>query len=319
MEERGLYNAYNMALACCAPHNGTAVAGIVKSFVCPSNPRFTQPLAWSYYIAPPATVTPGSVGVGNGPGPTDYVFSVGAVGLFTCVNPFVINTSAGLSGHPGNMKASVGAFNVNSSVRIDTIKDGTSNTILMGESVGGAELYVGAVSPGGAVVNGSQEMRGLNQNAACDQPWSQGYIGGPPAVSSGGSGGFTTGNNGGFGSVFGATAWNAWFDGNRIMTDPNKGANWFPYPINEAKNRYARPTWIQDDARPTPGVNLTGPNGANLPGTVGSTQGFRSYHTSMAQFLFGDGSVKSINENTDAKVLAAMSTVVGREPTEQSE
>ena len=308
MEEKGYYNAYNMLLACCSDRNGTAVAGIVKSYTCPSNPRGFQPLAWAYYMAPPVSTGPGTA-VGNGPGPTDYVFSVGGVGLMTCTNPFIINTNAGLAGIPGVMKRAAGAFNVNSSVSIDKMKDGTSNTLLMGESVGGAELYVGAqsITMGG----GTNKMTTTNPNASCDNAWSQGYIGGNTPGSA--SNGFTAGNNGGYGSVFGAAAWNAFYDTNGNLSDPSL---WFPYPINEAKLRYNRPTWALNSR---PSGNFSATNGSALLGDLGSTQGFRSYHTGIAQFLLGDGSVRSLTENLDARILVAYASIVGREPIDQQE
>jgi len=310
MEEKGLYSAYNMLVACCSTQNGTAVAGIVKSYTCPSNPRGFAPLVWAYYTAPPASVIPGAAAVGNGPGPTDYVFSTGGVGLLTCTNPFVVNTNAGLAGIPGIMKRACGAFNVNSSVSIDKMKDGTSNTLLMGESVGGAELYVGVE----AQTSGAVKMVTASNLASCDNAWSQGYIGN----SGGGSAtnGFTAGNNGGYGSVFGAAAWNAWYDNKGNLTDPGQGANWFPYPINESKLKFNRPTWALS-SRPT--TDITGTNGQALAGTQGSTQGFRSYHTGIAQFLLGDGSVRSLSENTDAKILVAYGSIQGREAIDQSE
>jgi len=315
MEERGYYNAYNQQLACCAMQNGTAVAGVVKSYVCPSNPRLFQPIVWLYFIQPTG---PAGTNLGTGTGPTDYVFCTGGVGLMTCNNPFVVNTGAGLAGIPGIMRKACGAFNVNSSVGIDKMKDGTSNTILMGESVGGAELYVGSLTAGGPPVNGAQKPVALNQNNSCDNPWAQGYI----RTNGGGSasGGFTAGNSGGYGSVFGCVAWNAWYDGQGNLTDPAAGANWFPVPINEAKLRFNRPTWAAS-SRPTTDVTAAPAAGAGsaISGTNGSTQGFRSYHTGISQFLLGDGSVRSMSENTDARILVAWGSIVGREPIDQSD
>jgi prepilin-type N-terminal cleavage/methylation domain-containing protein len=303
MEEKGYFNAYNMRLASCSNRNGTAVAGIVKSYTCPSNPHGFQSMAWGYYLAPPASASPGAA-VGNGPGSTDYVFSVGGVGVLTCNNPFIISTVCGLSGIPGVMRRAAGAFNVNTSMHFDKMKDGTANTLLMGESVGGAELYVGVTANGR--LDGAQKMVTQNTLASCEQAWSQGYVG-----SKGGKNVFTAGNIGGYGSVFGAAAWNAYYDMNGNLVDPAGGKNWFPYRINESKLRYNRPTWALN-SRPL--MNVTAANGSALGGDQGSTQGFRSYHTGIAQFLLGDGSVRSLSENIDARILVAYASVVGREP-----
>ncbi|HVJ82880.1 MAG TPA: DUF1559 domain-containing protein [Planctomycetia bacterium] len=301
MEERGLYTAYNQQLACCAPHNGTSVAGVVKSFLCPTNQRGQNPIEWAYYIAPPGSAIPGAVAVGNGAAPTDYVLATGGIGVFSCTNPFTLTTNALLTGIPGPQKLAYGAFNVNSSVKIDMVRDGVSNTILMGESIGGAQLSSGQdAATGGNIVDGNEVMRSASLTLACDNPWSQGYIG-------------TQQGTGGHGSVFGSAGFNAWFDPQRNLTDPGNGANWFPVPINETKNRFGRPTWAQS-SRPTFG-NVSGSGaGANFPGNLGSCQGFRSYHTGLAHFLLGDGSVRQFSENTDAKVLVAYTTIMGREP-----
>jgi len=306
MEEKGYYNAYNMKLACCSDRNATAVGGVVKSYTCPSNTRSFQPIASAYYMAPPASAWRNAA-VGKGAGPTDYVFSVGGVGVLTCNNPFVIFTGTGLSGIPGVMRRAAGAFNVNTSMSLDRMKDGSGNTLLMGESVGGAELYIGLAA--GGRLDGAQRMAIQNTLASCDNAWSQGFVG-----SMGNS--YSTGNLGGYGSVFGAAAWNAHYDWNGKLVDPSGGKHWFPYPINEAKLRYNRPTWALS-SRPV--MNVTATNGTALGGDQGSTQGFRSFHSGVAQFLLGDGSVRSLSENIDPRILVAYASVVGREPTEESE
>jgi hypothetical protein len=205
------------------------------------------------------------------------------------------------------MKQSAGAFNVNFGCRIDAMKDGTSNSVLMAESAGGPEMYVGLPRVGAnTAVNGAQRMAAMSMNAACDNPWSQGYIGGvgngpaDPQIPS----------KGGFGSVFGASAWNAWYDKNRSLAPASE---WFAYPINEAKLRFTRPTYAGSSR---PNTNSMGQDGSALPGTVGSVQGFRSYHGRVAHFLLGDGSAKTISEDIDPAVLVAYTTIAGREPIE---
>jgi len=311
MEEKAYYTAYNMALSCASAQNGTAVAGVVKTFICPTNPRGSLAIQWAYYVNPQTgALPPGAVGIGTGPAPTDYVFSAGGVGLLTCVNPFAVTTNASAVGFPGPHRRAAGMFNVNSSTRIDMMRDGTSNTFLAGESAGGGELYVGSnANPAVNAVNGTQKMISLLIAMACDQPWSQGYLGNTPSGS---------GNTGGLGSVFAVTAWNAWYDSNGQLTDPAGGANWLPYPINEAKLRYNRPTYYNASvsagiASPPPGTY----NGTAMLGSLGGVQGFRSYHTGMAHMLRGDGSVQSYTENLDARMFVALSTPLGRETFDQ--
>jgi hypothetical protein len=290
MEELGYYRAYNQVLASCAVENYTSVSGVVRGFVCPSNPRQFELISLPYYQIPP--------NVKRGVGPTDYVLSIGGVGLMSCNNPFVINCGAGLQGIPGIMKRGAGAFFVNSSTSIDKMKDGTANTFLMGESTGGAELYIGLV--GNRIVEGGERMTAASSTISIDNPWSQSWI----SSQNGGSGQ-------GYGSVFAATAWNAWYDQQGNLTDPASGKNWIAYPINESKLRYNRPTWAAN-SRPT--TDITGSNGAALPSNTGSVQGFRSYHPGIAQFLMGDGSVRSISESVDARILVGLSSINGKEP-----
>jgi prepilin-type processing-associated H-X9-DG protein len=289
MDERGVYHAYNQQLASCAMENHTAVSSVVRGFVCPSNPRQFEAIELTYYKTP--------ANAKRGLGPTDYVLSMGGVGVFESDNPFIY-TGCGLRGVPGIMRRAVGAFDINSSSCLDRFKDGTANTFLMGESAGGAELYVGLV--GKNIVKGGERMTGGSTRDFCDNAWSQGWISSK-----------TGGRSQGFGSVFAATAWNAWYDSMGNLTDPANGANWLPYPINETGLRFNRPTWA---ANSRPSTDVIGTNGAALPSGLGSVQGFRSYHPNMAQFLMGDGSVRSISENVDARLLVAFSSVVGREP-----
>jgi hypothetical protein len=234
-----------------------------------------------------------------GPAPTDYVFSTGATGVFTCGNPFVLINGAITPEVPSPQNRAFGPFGVNSSVKIDMIRDGTSNTILMGESVGGAHIAAGTSN--GQVAKGDERLTAPSMILACDNPWSQGYIG-------------TRVGAGGLGSVFGATAFNANFDAERNLMDPDGGANWFPYPLNEGMPRMGRATWAAS-SRPQLPVRRGGPPpGAKFSGDLGSCQGFRGYHRGGVNFLLGDGSMRLFSQSIDAKVLAGFSTIMGREP-----
>jgi prepilin-type processing-associated H-X9-DG protein len=287
MEEHAVYQVYNMQVACCARENATAVSNVVKGFVCPSNPRHLNRFRVPYYL-----------GTGE-VGPTDYVFSMGGVGILTRDNPNAVHTGVMPTGirPPGIMCRAVGAFGVHWCSSIERMKDGTSATFLMGESAGGPQVAVGLA--GSNVVEGAQRMDAASTTEFCDNPWSMSYVAG--------KGG---GANHGFGSVFAATAWNAWYDPQGNMTDPAGGANWIGYPINEGRLKFHRPTWQQSSR---PASDRTGTNGAALPSSTGCAQGFRSFHNGTANFLLGDGSLRSFNENTDAKILVGFSSLLGRE------
>jgi prepilin-type N-terminal cleavage/methylation domain-containing protein len=295
MEERALYNAYNMRLACCSMQNSTSTTGIVKSYICPSNERGETKITAAYYTA--ADV-----------GATDYILSAGGVALLTCASPYALNTMA-VTGYPGPFRPAVGAFNVNSNVSIRSFRDGTSQTFLMGEGAGGAQLPVGNnlynfTFAGPMGVDGNAI---LDLSLAVDTPWSQGYIGNATGA---------PGNNiGGFGSMFGVTAHDAWFNVQGSLANPGPDttapAGFTPIKMNVAKNRWTRGTaYTTNLPFGITGLFTSKPIGA-LTGL--SVSGFRSYHAASAQFLYGDGSVQTLNENIDARVYVSLSSISGKE------
>jgi prepilin-type N-terminal cleavage/methylation domain-containing protein len=298
VEERALYTAYNMSHACCNVSNATAVQGVVKTYLCPSNPRGEIPIVWSYYIRP------GVWNGGEGAAPTDYVFSLGGVSMLTCASPYQLTTNAQSLLWPGAYKPAAGAFNVNSNVSLRTIRDGSSNTILAGESYGGDQQKAGtAGSASIPPADGITRMTAVAQGYSCDAPWSMGYVGQ-----------FGDGT-GGYASVFGAAAMDAWYNSQNRLTDPGiqpcTGGStncWTPRPINEAKNRYTRVTGMGSSLPAAIGYSPSIPP-PRLPGSI-SVQGFRSNHTGMAQFVYGDGSVRQLSENTDAKILVGVASVL---------
>jgi hypothetical protein len=306
MDERQIYEQYNLSLAACSLENETSVASVVKAFVCPSNPRRGK-FVHDYYLGSEAT---------GGVGPTDYVFSIGGFGRPTTDNPFVTYMSLGLHLPPGNMRMSFGAFEVNSSVRMDAIGDGVSNTFLMGESVGGLPL---AFAPDGKRlhrIHADEPIKEFDEAVTIDQAWSQGHVPG--------------GTGGGYGSVFGATAWNAWYNRDRTLTDP---ALWIPIRPNEGRLQAGRPTWTASSGRDVGTLGtilfdekgsstggplliigtLDGRDGTALPADEGSTQGFRGFHVDGVPFLMADGSVRFVNDSIDLRLYVGLSTVAGRE------
>lgn len=307
LEEGGIYQAYNMRVASCSVFNSTAVRGTVKAFLCPTNERGDQLISAAYYF--------GDVGA------TDYLLNAGGHGFLTCVSPFAISSNA-VTGYPNKLRPAVGAFFVNSNVDIRKMRDGTSNSFLMGEGAGGAQLPAGLNAGNQVYPTTYDDMvpTNINFGLAVDTPWSQSYIGYAP--DSAGS------SSGGFGSMFAATAFDAWyavtsdvangFIAGQLVQPGAAGNQFIPLKMNMNKLRTARvtaystsfPTGITD---PNSGLNSK----VNLIGSGISISGFRSYHAGMCHFLLGDGSVRAFTENTDARVLVSYSSVAGKEVIDQ--
>jgi prepilin-type N-terminal cleavage/methylation domain-containing protein/prepilin-type processing-associated H-X9-DG protein len=292
MEERSLYNAYNMKLGCAMQANTTSTQGIIKTFICPSNPRGSDRLLAAY--------TPVDVG------PTDYVFSAGAIGFYSPVPPRV-DTNA-RTPHPSPLAA--GAFNVNSHIRIQDLKDGSTNTFLMGEGAGGPQLCAANWQSGSAYGPPSNTFTCRRDSAsgvdcAVDQAWSQGYLGQqstPCAL-------------GGFGSLFAVTAWDAEYQ-NRNLVEPNPtwgvANTFFPIKMNWDMSRKIIPATAYASSLFCYGLS-GGMAAFEGQATNMSVSPFRSYHSGMCHFLWGDGSVRQVSENVGAKVYVGMSTIQGGE------
>lgn len=330
MEENATYAAYNMSRACCSVANMTAVKGVVKSFLCPSNGRGSALLDPGFY--------PGSAA------PTDYVLSMGGNALLTTASPASISTNATVNSAgtwDSLIRGGIGVFNVNSSVRIQKIRDGASNTILVGEGAGGPDLFAcsqkflttddrlnNCLEAGGPQSAIRTATASINPDVAVDQPWSQGYI--PNSSFMGGAG-----------SVFGATAANAWylnfspttlkafnaeyareFPQGSLAPSQNAGAtgfNWYPLNLNMAKMRGTRPTVYNasiNSGNLDPNAKSAEQNNTkNLIVSNGniSVSGFRGYHSGVVHFVMGDGSVRALPDVTDANILVGLSSIAGRE------
>lgn len=280
LEERALYQAYNFKLGCATQGNTTVAAGVIKTLVCPTNPRSAEDLIAAAYIPVPAGVT-------------DYILNAGGVAILTCVNPFVLDSNStvlgpwGPASNPANSyRYGAGMFNVNSNVSIRTVRDGTSNTFMMGEGAGGAALAAGSNDGTTALLNGIPSRGWLDRGV--DNAWSQGYVG--------------TGGTGGFGSLFAVTCDQCEWDsqGQLLATSVNNSTTGV-VRVNEGKLKYHRVT------------SSTGNPANPTAAFAGSVSGFRSYHAGMCHFLFADGSVRSISENIDGYVYVGLSSCIGRE------
>ncbi|MBY0587365.1 DUF1559 domain-containing protein [bacterium] len=346
MDERSVYDAYNFNVACCAPQNATAVSTVIKTFICPSNPRGQEPLLAGqdeFYRGVDQTLglPPGAQAITT-VAATDYALSMGgnALLLATCASPASIGTG-GQARFPAAFRQAAGVFYLNSNVSLRKMQDGASNTMLVGEASGGPQLRVGTGPSGSGLLPTSiadiiptQPVIGAQ---SIDTPWSQGYIG-------------TIAGVGGTGSPMAATAFDAWYNQGPAVpsgaggsganapeipsqglvaafnTNPNPpsqvNAAWgfTPLKVNMAKVKYNRATVV---GTIPPGVadgsafrNL-GATNAKIDllglGAQISVAGFRSYHPELILISMGDASVQKVGEQVDPRIWVSMSTFAGGE------
>ena len=199
---------------------------------------------------------------------------------------------------PVELKLSVGAFNVDSSIRMRTFRDGASNTFVIGEGAGGLPRGRHNSSDyGGEIPN--QPHTG----AVVDQAWSQGYLPTPDGV-------------GGYGSVFAATAFDASYE---IATLNLRPANQFtPLPMNMHTRgaKLMRGTTYKQSLS-SADTNVVPIYLWTLDGV--SVSPFRSHHPGKCHFLFADGAVRTLDKDIDPRLYVALSSVDGKELMEEWE
>ena len=316
MEGRAIYDAYNMKLACCATQNATAVSGTVKTLLCPSNPRDDAPIRTNSGDAGgPEGAYVGAPTV-DAAAPTDYGFSMGGNVVATCETPFDF---LGHSIYPSPMKQGAGAFNVNSSVSLRTMRDGTTGSFLMGEITGSADILPPLMKDRLPITAANVVPPQGDRSQGVDQPWSLGYIGDENGYGSSGS-------------VFFVTAANAMYNADLTLSDnvatpggANASGGWLPMPINMTGLNFTRPSVTRDGGYKLASqlqaltVEQAADNQSQPPtrftGTLDrvSISGARSYHSGVSQFLMGDGSVVAISETVDPRVYVSQSSIAGRE------
>jgi prepilin-type processing-associated H-X9-DG protein len=295
LNEHRVAERYNMALAGCSIANSTPIATTIDGYLCPSNPRGSQLIPAGYHPGPTA--------------PLDYALNAGNNGLLTTTTFWALGSSYA-NMFPGPLRPGAGPFGVNSGNSLRGFRDGRSLTFLLGEAAGG----IPAASP--LHDFNEKTVRGtavFNPGIIVDTPWAQGYI----PWSDG------TRVAGGLGSVFGHTAFDAWYSIQGLLAAPGPDpAGFTPIPLNLGKGPEGSFRWTRGTAmsRDLPfGIQRTG--GKFIPFTSKplrvltgiSVSGFRSYHVAGANFLMADGSVDFISDRIDPRVYAALSSFHGRE------
>ncbi len=212
-------------------------------------------------ICPSASHTATNIG-GSGAfmagSPTDYSFSHGADIIRALPGPEAA-CPGGLLHFWLQWPQTRGAFGYNSTCRSQDIRDGTSQTFLMGEKSGGLLTYSGPDS--------------TYPTLPVEYPWAMAAV------------------------VYFAPAVNAWvvdpFAVTRDIQLPNcpvsPAGTGLPFPMN-----------------PHPLVMGVTSNERPL-------FSFQSSHSGGAQFVFGDGNVRFLNQNIDQGVFEALSTIGGQE------
>ncbi|MBX6316549.1 MAG: DUF1559 domain-containing protein [Isosphaeraceae bacterium] len=258
--EMPIYNAFNFYWGCedstsvlCYAINSTAQNAQIKAFVCPSDPNAGIP------------------DHNNTSNTNNYYGSVG-----TTMNWPLINTQFSGLNYPSINWPSTGIFTFHQSYGINTIIDGTSNTVAFAEAVVGNQNLqqrqrriglnsVSALSPyllQDAQANPTAAIAGLQ---ACAQAW-----------------------NTGSGSV-----------------DKQRGENWAHGCMAMTLfNTIATPNYYQDDWTHCSSIGST---------ALAALSNADSYHPGGINVLMADGSVKFIKDAINQRTWWALGTRAGNE------
>ncbi len=143
IEQTAIYDSYDLNLSCWAPANEAAVDTFISGYVCPSNPTSDRGVT---YTIPGGALLPGVPAVSfTDAGPIDYVATTAVDESFLRIahNDNTINVADDhLEGWGLGAIVVVGGPTIEerSGGKFRDIRDGTSNTLLIGEMVGRNEL-----------------------------------------------------------------------------------------------------------------------------------------------------------------------------------
>lgn len=261
--------------------NSTVIQREIAVFFCPSNRS-------------EGVVTLGESQVFVG-GATDYGFCHGAIAAM-CSDPQSIS----------NIDKLMGAFGPNSKIRIKDFKDGTTQTVLMGEISGGEQFVVTSDfdtdrPPDTTALDGRGASTPGPRPWGADQAWGVAWMRseeeGPQ------TGIYPRGSI--FIAAFQHVGEDFEIDGNRAEELPADMKPFRPTVL-------VRQTRILKNPSNKFDANVRGPNPKCNEPDDRLTEA-RSMHSQMCFFLYGDGSVKSVKETIGLTVWGALFTVKGGE------
>ncbi len=257
--------------------NSTVIQREIATFFCPSNRS-------------EGVVTLGTNRLFVG-GATDYGFCHGAIAAM-CSDPQSIS----------NIDKLMGAFGPNSKVRIKDFKDGTTQTVLMGEIAGGEQFVVttdfDTVRPlDTTALDGRQGVTPGPRPWGADQAWGAAWMRSENETPDQGI--YPRGSI--FISAFQHVGVDFKIDGDRTTELP---AQMNPYLVRQTRI-------LQVPSSSVP-ANIAGPN-PKCNDMDDRLSEARSQHEQICFFLYADGSVKSLKETVDLRMYGWLFTLKGGE------
>lgn len=258
-----------------APENSTAYSYQVETFLCPSNRRDT-PTPLQVRFASDRGLIDWQIGKAA---VTDYLFCGGA-------DRFVDARFVRYDRR--------GAFGFYSTTRLSDIRDGTSQSILMGESAGGARAnpYYAVDELGGSAANTRTDLEsGKTYRRVCMKVAEPHPIGGFPVR-------VDNLMHQAYGRFRATSAFKLTIVGGLIARTVDQYGNF--YAPNDCS--YGSATDLFADPPATDAIRKqyqqTVPN-------------FRSVHPGQLHFVMADGSVRGVSESISSNTFIAMSTIEG--------